>query len=98
MFFILVPELFCNEILCIKKNLRSINTHTGDYGRPTEAIWFTSNNYCIIIKSIKEGGYTLQLLFMQQILHGVCHMNVTCCIQIFLKKEDPPGLNTTLFT
>ena len=24
----------------------------------------------------------------EQMLHGVCHLNVTCCIQIFLKTED----------
>ena len=40
-FFVLVPVLFCNYILGIiylKKSLRSINTHTGNYGRPTAAI------------------------------------------------------------
>ena len=35
MFFVLVPVHFCNLFL---KKLRSINTHTGDYGRPTEAV------------------------------------------------------------
>ena len=39
MFFVLVPVLFCNYILCIKYIFsRSINTHTGNYGRPTAAI------------------------------------------------------------
>ena len=36
MFFVLVPVLFCN--LCKNVFLRSINTHTGDYRRPTAAI------------------------------------------------------------
>ena len=40
MFFVLVPLRFCNKILCIKHFFPtcSINTHTGNYGRPTAAI------------------------------------------------------------
>ena len=34
LFFILVPVLFCNYIIFT----RSINTHTGNYGRPMAAI------------------------------------------------------------
>ena len=38
-FFVLVPVLFCNKILCINFfSSSSINTHRGDYGRPTVAI------------------------------------------------------------
>ena len=36
-FFVLVPLLFAIK-LCIKKNARSINTHTGNYGHPMAAI------------------------------------------------------------
>ena len=39
MFFVLVPVLFCNYILCINFFFsRCINTHTGNYGFPTAAI------------------------------------------------------------
>ena len=43
--------------------------------------------------------YTMQLLLPatklnEQMLHGVCHLNTTCCIQIFLKMEDPSSLIT----
>ena len=37
MFFVLVPYLK-KEVLCIKYFLRSINTHTDNYGRPTAAV------------------------------------------------------------
>ena len=40
-FFVLVPVLFCNYILCIKYNFftqYNINTHTGNYRRPMAAI------------------------------------------------------------
>ena len=38
LFFVLVPVLFCNYILCINFFSRSINTLMGNYGRPTAAI------------------------------------------------------------
>ena len=38
MCFVLLPVLFCNKIECMKEKMHSINTHTGDYGRPTAAI------------------------------------------------------------
>ena len=43
MFFVLVPVLFCNYIFVITFYVlnnfsRSINTHMGNYGRPTAAI------------------------------------------------------------
>ena len=38
MFFVLVPVLFCNAFYVLNFFLRSINTHTGNYGRPTAAI------------------------------------------------------------
>ena len=39
-FFILVPVLFCVIKFYVLNNFftHSINTHTGDYGRPTAAI------------------------------------------------------------
>ena len=38
MFFVLVPVLFCNKFYVLNNFWRSINTHTGNYGRPTAAI------------------------------------------------------------
>ena len=37
LFFVLVPVHFCN-LFNIKFFSRSINKHTGDYGRPMEAV------------------------------------------------------------
>ena len=37
-FFVLVPVLFCNYILCIKLFFHAVKTHTGNYGRPKAAI------------------------------------------------------------
>ena len=42
MFFILVPVLFVitfDVLNTFSPQYRSINTHTGTYGRPTAAIW-----------------------------------------------------------
>ena len=38
MFFVLVPVLFCNKIMYEIIFVHSINTHMGDYRRPTAAI------------------------------------------------------------
>ena len=38
MFFVLVPVLFVIKFNVLNNFWRSINTHTGDYGRPTAAI------------------------------------------------------------